>query len=189
MRYLLLIISMYAIGLPCTAQSLPITSKTKIKTFKVGTYFEIVTADKCEDCDWTKYRGTIKVLSPDSLTLQTTHIESGRKIDSTAMLHSVYFPHASGSVTLAKNDILLLKAYKSEKSYNRKNSIGVIGGLLIITGAATAIHGIALPKGSGKSATLVSGGAQILTGISLAISSSSKRYYFRDREAVWWIKQ
>lgn len=181
--FLLLCCSLGSFG-----QTLQVFNYNQVKTFKPTSYYEIVTAANNSDCDWAQYLGRITQISVDSLVFQATSIKSRKMLDATAAVHTQQFPHNAGQVSLAHNDILFLRHYRSEKAFDRRKAYSIIGGLLLFTGAATAIHGLLIDDKPSRKTLFLSGGIQCITGLVFGISSSPPRYYLRDREKVWWIR-
>ncbi len=170
------------------SQGLTLTSGTKVKTFKPGSWYEVVVNGKyngAQPCDKLYYKGTLAQTSPDSLTMNTGRVILLSVVESKIIEHEMVFPGQKNKATFAVEDIQYLEHYTSEKAQKRKRVFAGVGGVLLATGAVTALHALAVDGSANRRTLLISGGIQFGLGITLGFSSTTKRYYFRDKEEVW----
>ncbi|MCC6410199.1 MAG: hypothetical protein IT270_00990 [Saprospiraceae bacterium] len=188
MKKSLLVIFCTLFGLHVFGQGLAITSGEKVKNFKPGSWYNILVEGKAvggQPCDHLEYTGTISRISGDSITLLTGKVTIRSVVESTHVEQSMLFAGQRARTTFAVEDMVGLQHYKSEKAQKTKKTFGVVGGLLMFTGAITALNGFFVKDASNREGMLIAGGIQIGAGLTLALSSSSKKYYFRDKEEVW----
>ncbi len=175
-------------GLHVFGQGLTITSGNKVKNFKPGSWYEIVVEGKAvggQPCDHLEYTGTISNITNDSITLLTGKVTIRSVVESTNVEHSMLFAGQRARTTFAVEDMVGLKHYKSEKAQKTEKGLGIAGGILIFTGLVTAFNIFLIEDTSSRKNILLSGGIQMGLGITFASISSSKRYYFRERDDVW----
>lgn len=91
--------------------------------------------------------------------------------------------------TIAQDEIVYLKNFKSYKSNSRKEGFKIAGTLLLFTGTVTALNTFLVKDKSNKGNLLISGGIQMGLGIGFLVSGSSKKYYLKDNEDIWTIKK
>lgn len=180
-------------GASCFGQGLRLTRGLETKKFKENSVFEMVLAE--EDparnrtyCDYLELVGTFKSVKGDSLFLQLSSLVDHRLIDDASIEQSLLFDSNVRNYPVASNQIVYLQRYKSLKRKKAKQNFGIAGGLLIFTGAATALNGFVVKGKSNKNNLLLSGALQIGLGISFGIASRSEKYYFKSRIENWAIE-
>lgn len=175
------------------AQSLTITNGTKEKTFKPGSFYEIIIAEneevlKNDCCDWSTLEGTLSSMTADSLNMQLTSYSRRMIVDGIKIEHERYGREGSNFGSFASSDIFSLKYYKSEKSKKIKSTLMVVGGILLFTATATSVNTFILPDKDNRTNLWQSAGVQAGTSIAFLILSSSKQYKFKGDEGKWRIK-
>lgn len=87
--------------------------------------------------------------------------------------------------TFAVEDMVGLKHFKSEKAQKHKSAFGIVGGIMMFTGAITALNAFLAKDFSNREDLLIAGVILIGTGLTFGLMGSTKNYYFRDKEEVW----
>ena len=190
MQKTLLLLALLFAATTCSGQQITITSGAKTKNFKPGSWYIIKTTDvplSSQRSDRIYYAGTFTRKSADSLEMHTGTVKA-RNIVGDITVEQDYAFNAKALTTVAINDIRYLQQYKSKKAYESKKSWNIAGGILILTGALTALDFILVDDKESRNDLLIYGGIQIGVGITVAALSSSKKYYFKDRERIWRMK-
>ncbi|MCC6410203.1 MAG: hypothetical protein IT270_01010 [Saprospiraceae bacterium] len=171
----------------CFSQQITITSGSKTKTFQPGSWYIIKTSDvsiNSQRSDRIYYEGAFTRISADSLEMHTGTVKA-RNIVGPITVEQDYVYNAKALTTVAVRDIRYLQHYKSKKTYESKKSWNIAGGILILTGAFTALDFIIVDDKESRKELLVYGGIQVGAGIAIAALSSSKKHYFKENERVW----
>lgn len=177
----------------CFSQELKLWKGKDEKTFKPGSLFEIVVdkTNKSADKSWcssAQLVGKIVAISDDSLTLQLNSYSIKKTMENVE--NKEIFLSQTGTLesTIAKNEIIYLSNYKSQKHKKRKENIFTTGGLMVFTGLVTALNALVVKDKSSKKTLLISGGLQFGLGLGLTITNDTKKYYLRNRHDIWSIK-
>ena len=178
------------IGLNSFGQGLRLTRGLETKEFKGNSVFEMVLAEEDPTrnrtyCDYLELVGTFKSVKGDSLFLQLSSLVDHRLIDDASIEQSLLFHSNVRNYPVSTNQIVFLKRYKSDKSRKARQKLGVAGGILLFTGAATALNALVVKGKSNKNNLLLSGGLQIGLGIGFGIASTAKKYYLKNRSDQW----
>jgi len=164
------------------------------KTFKESSIFEVVTSESNPDndnnsCNATELIGKLISISNDSMTLQLSSYTKKRNEENFEGANIFNLQAWPMKATIAQKEIVYLKNFKSYKSRNRKDGFQIAGGILLFTGAVTALNTFVVKDKSNKGNLLLSGGAQVGLGIGFLIAGSSKKYNLRNNEEIWTIKK
>ena len=151
------------IGLNSFGQGLRLTRGLETKEFKGNSVFEMVLAEEDPTrnrtyCDYLELVGTFKSVKGDSLFLQLSSLVDHRLIDDASIEQSLLFHSNVRNYPVSTNQIVFLKRYKSDKSRKARQKLGVAGGILLFTGAATALNALVVKGKSNKNNLLLSGG-------------------------------
>ena len=182
------------LSLNCFGQELKLLRGKDHKTFKEGSIFEVIIAEnnasndkRC--CNYTELIGKITLINGDSLTLQLSSYTNKKTVENVKIEDVFYSQTGTIKATIAQNEIFYLRNFKSYKSKKRKEGFLIAGGLLLFTGAVTALNAFIVNDKSNKNNLLISGGIQIGLGLGFLISSDSKKYYLNNAEDTWAIKK
>ena len=175
-------------------QKLTLSNANKQKTFKEGSIFEIAASKSNYDndknfCTTTESIGKLISIGKDSMTLQLSSYTNKTNAGSLEGVDIFNFQSQPIKTTIAQDEIVYLKNFKSYKSKSRKGGFLVAGTLLLFTGTVTALNTFLVKDKSNKGNLLISGGIQMGLGIGFLVSGSSKKYYLKDNEDIWTIKK
>ena len=190
MNRLLISLFLCLTGFMGYAQSFKLYRGSEVKTSKDGSIFEVqligVKPTDCNKCrDYTQIFGQITSVSKDSFTMKVTSYRSIKNIDNEQLDNTYFSKSSSIRTTIANNDIHYIRNFKSYASQNRKSAFTVPAGLLITTGAVTALNTFVVNGKNAKRNLLISGGAQISLGVIFGLLSNSKKYYMNEAADVW----
>lgn len=186
---LLLIIILFCGRDTTYAQELSISKLTLTKSFDLSGYFELG-IDKNKEgskecCNTASLFGYIADVRKDHIVFNLVKGSSVYK-SASLELSSLMIPETGNSeLNIPKEDVALLRYFKSKKHAKRKEAFLITGGLLLFTGIATTIHYFILGESENKNRLLYSGGIQCGLGIGLLISSNTKSYKFKHTSDPW----
>ena len=176
LRHIILIILIFPICLQ--AQSLSITNGESTKTFDANTYFEMIFYEDGEPCCYSSVSGKIKRILADSLQIRVHDISfDDQKLDLMLKMHKS-IGEKDLIMTFPKNQLQMLRGYKSKKSKN--GGWTVVGGILLTTGLITLANSYDLSANDFRDGVLISGGLQFGLGI-ISLSIGSKKKYYKEK--------
>jgi len=158
------------------AQGVKLYKQDKIRTLDDRKdYFvvsNIIDADKC--CNSSRFLGKIVGVSVDSIQVSARQLETRRKEDDNGFYSKLSFNTKKELpiYSLAKNSITSF-----EKKPNKlKETLVVVGGILIFTSVATAIHAFVV-DGDDRNALLISSGIQVGASLAFLITAAENPKY------------
>ena len=104
------------------------------------------------------------------------------------IVHQNYAKEASNYSHFPKNDIIVVRHFKSEKSRNRKVVLFGLGAAFLSTGIITAMNTFVISDSDSKKNLWRSSGIQAGAGIALMIANGSKKYQVKGKDTFWEIK-
>lgn len=174
------------------AQGLTITNGLKDKSFKDNSIYAInISKCKPENGKLTsrkKMVGKIIFIGRDSISMHLKSFNSYLRTDDYHLSKEINAIDNINYGSFAINDIINLQNYPSYKGYRWKNTLSVVGGMLMFTGVITAANVFVVPEKKSKNALLISGLVQFGIGATLAIGSNNKTYNFKCDDDFWEIK-
>lgn len=190
--FILLILLLGGTTLP--AQGLTIQRGTQQRTFKPDSYFEIhhtndqsITLAGCEYC--SAATGRIIGIGKDSITLSVYEWLSQKEVKGIVIKNETLSKDGNLVRSIAKSNIYSLRNYNKRKQMNNNVVRKGIGGLLIGSGLITALNTIWVHQNPGRKNVWIAAGVQIGVGTLLLSLPGRKKYYFKDKEPVWKIKE
>ena len=190
MKSLLLIVICSIACASCIGQGLTLTKNGKTRTFDEKTALEMALvrqyeSDESKCCERIELIGYVTSLGPDSLGLRLNSYTRTTLIDDLEVKDVLQSNAGTLNMSIAQRDIYFVQSAEASK---RKTAFNIAGGLLLFTGAATALHAILVDGKSNKNTLLISAGAQVGLGIGFVIAGRPKKYYLKDSDDVWSIR-
>lgn len=154
-------------------------------TFFTATISESVKADEKKCCDYQQLTGYITSINNDSISFKVKSLNVKKHTSDQEFNYNYFFSVSPREMTFAQKDIYYINKSKSEKSKNKHRNLFGIGGIIIFTGAATALNNFFVKEESDKKTLLISGGIQIGLGIILMSVGGEKNYYLNHKLRNW----
>jgi len=196
MNYIKVLFFLCASVLSISAQDFIITNGKNTTAIKKGSLLELSLYNSRlsnrSECSCMGISGTMINHTKDSLTIRLSYFgASFDKID-LGLTSNIDFSKGDLQQQYAISDIITLRKYKSQKQQNRKSTFGIFGGLFITTGLVTVLQFPLAKKRQGRKNLLISGSAQLVTGLTLVGFAHKKTYPFRKNnsgtEDPWRVK-
>ncbi|HUQ67092.1 MAG TPA: hypothetical protein VM101_13105 [Flavitalea sp.] len=179
-----LIIIIFDFSSHSTAQDIHLKSGNKFKTIKAGTFIEIElptpNQEPCAKCKYNFMAGELISSAGDKVTLRV--IESLEPLveekENVGWVEKKYMAKGKGRVLSIPNDIILSIKQRGKKKLREYKTGGVIGMVLAILGSSQLVAAAIneLDEGSQGNLLWISGGAELLTGITLIGVFGQKLY-------------
>ncbi|HRW75242.1 MAG: hypothetical protein H6568_11865 [Lewinellaceae bacterium] len=190
MKNLLVIAGICLVGVHGFAQGLTLSRGHETKTFKENTIFEMVLSNEYpysggQLCEYQEVVGSVVSARTDSLFMQLYSLVDHRNHDDARVTQLLLNQSPIGTYPVSVDRIVRLESYKSMKNKKAHRNLAIAGGLLMFTGAATALNAILMKGQSNKRTLLLSGGLQFGLGIGFAVASRPNRYYLHHRPDPW----
>ncbi len=169
-----------------------ISNGKKEKSFQSDSYYRMVLGekrnkDKENCCFYLDVEGSIQNISKDSVEMRVNRLTSNR-VGADFSMKDVLDAPTAYAMNFAIKDVYSLTHYHSKRSKKRRNNFLGTGGILLLTGLATAMNALVLKDQPGKRTLLYSGGAQLGLGLTLIILSKPKSFLFKARGNQWRFK-
>ena len=168
------------------SQSLTISNDLITKRIDATSYLELKfgkldgSGKNC--CDYYRVSGSLSKVTTDSISLNIRTFHRYQFYNNIASENILISDDIFKNGMFAKDDLLQLTRYRSEKGKKSKRTFGTIGGLLIIAGVGT-LSSVFIANGSKSKFRLLSaGGIQVGIGLVLGFSSVPKKYNFKGTE-------
>lgn len=192
MKIIITITFITIISFCLSGQELKIQQGNRIKTFSPRSVYKMVLLDEYMKtdscCNYIDIEGRISSVTNDSIKLKLTgyqHFMRDTTIN-TKINYRLASKDGGLDLTIAHQDINYLKHFKSAKSRKRKESLGPIGGILIIMSLGTMTSNFFIDKKSDREKVWKLAGGEFALGLTLAILSSSKKYNFKAKDGDNW---
>lgn len=190
MKKLLICFCLIGLWSPSIGQGLTLMKEDKIKEFKPEDVFEFSIAKlnnnektKCFDC--RILTGKIELIMNDSLNLKLGTFMSKQEGENIRIEEQFDSKPFSSDYTIAINEIIFLKRYKSMQEKKLKSNLAVLGGLLVFTSTASALSGLIVKDKEDKNSVFLFAGIQLGIGLTSLSLSQSKKYFLNRQEAGW----
>ncbi len=172
------------------AQTVRLTDGISEKAFPASYYFELSTKSrsaKGKDCCGTAtYYGRIKAIEEDSIRMELHFAEIANYLEHKEINRTFKAPAPQWTAPIARRDIHNVRVFKTQKSRKQKFNRFAFGGILLFTGAATALNTFAVSKnGTNRENLLYSAAAQASVGIGLMIFNAPRSYQFKETDEPW----
>ena len=166
------------------AQQFELTKHGEVKTLDYDSEWYVVQRLGSEDecCHSNRYFGRMVDLTQDSMQFTVEQIETRKRDDDKSYYSIVKFntQNEFPIYAIAKSDIKNIQ----EKRSNLNKAFTVIGGVLLVTSAATALHGMIVDDDD-RNALFLSAGIQLGTSIALISIGNIKKEKFIIHENAW----
>ncbi|MBK8055272.1 MAG: hypothetical protein IPK35_18870 [Saprospiraceae bacterium] len=136
-------------------------------------------------CNYSLVTGRLISMVNDSITIDVTKIQVFSKEAAFQTQLSYDWQNQNYKKTFAKDDIALLKIIKSERKRKRNEAMSATGGLLLIGGALTALNTFIFVEKGHRKNLLIASGIQVVGGLVIGLSSTTKRYQFKGSQDNW----
>ena len=164
------------------SQGLQLLHKGKEKTLDQDKYYIIYTLNKQNDCPSKRFSGSILDHNKDSIKLSIDFFEKISCSDEYSDTYSrKYFKAQENWV--AKESICQIDQWRSQKSFNRKDALGGLGGLATVSGIVTGLTSIFISDANIRENLLIASGLQLGVGVTfISFSFPHKTYKTADNQ-------
>ncbi len=168
----------------CICQNLSIHKNDKTDEITTSHFLEVgVKSTKLESCcDYITFTGYLLSTSQDSVKFNFLNSEITKELSldkNDSSLNTGLFDY-NPYKTIAKEDLLYITNFKSEKAKKNSSNRAGIGALLGIGGLVTILNAVFLDNNQRE--LFIIGGSQIAVGLTLGISSANKKKTFVGKD-------
>ncbi len=179
--FMFLLISVF-----CYAQELNIfKSKTSHKIFSTD-FLEVGVKINSDEtcCNYIHFEGTLTSFSKDSLAFNFFTSVINQKLNSSLNTFNLAYLNDNSNKIIAKDDILYIADYKSEKSKKTRENLSILGGIIMIGGLVTSLNALIFADNN-KSDLLLAGGIQFGTGFAMGLGFNKSKKRFEAVDDPW----
>ncbi len=143
--------------------------------------------DDIPNCSFLEMTGRFIDSTKDSLLFNTSYFQHYKCYECEDCSINTSYINSGNKKMIAKSDVLNMTRYKSLKSKKAKNTMVIIGGVIMMGGALTAINALII-GGDNKDKYIIAGGAQLTAGLIIGLSFNQPSYEFMKKDDPWQFK-